>query len=187
MIVTICLLLLLPVLALCGPHPDAVPNQHAPGHVDVPENVQYIVSDPESLNGIVLDETEAVLVGKWQYSTHTPPYVGIGYLHDQKKGKGEKSVTWSIKLPDSGKWEVRISHCYNVRRATNTPITIHHSNGATTIRVNQQEVPAHGKLFRSLGVYQFDNKKSAKVIVSNQGTDENKVAIADAVQFLKVE
>src|SRR5262245_3934027 len=71
-------------------HPDAVPNIHPPGEVDVPELVPFIVADPKSLPGIVVDETSAVLVGKWQYSTHTPPYVGLGYLHDQKEGKGEK-------------------------------------------------------------------------------------------------
>ena len=75
------------------PHPDAVPNSHKPGAVDIAANVKYIVANPKKLPGIVLDETDAVLKGKWQYSTHTPPYVGIGYLHDQKSDKGKKSVT----------------------------------------------------------------------------------------------
>jgi hypothetical protein len=66
------------------PHPDAVPNSHPAGEVDIEANLKYIVALPTGLNGIVLDETEATLVGEWQYSTHTPPYVGIGYLHDMK-------------------------------------------------------------------------------------------------------
>ena len=169
------------------PHPDAVPNSHAPGEVDVPANVRLIVADPKSLEGIVMDETDAVLVGKWQYSTHTPPYVGIGYLHDMKSGKGEKSVTWHPTFPEAGRYEVRIAHCYNVRRATNTPVTIKHAKGETTVKINQQEVPEHGKLFRSLGVYEFSRGKNGAVIISNKGTEEKKVAIADAVQFLKVD
>ena len=64
------------------PHPAAGPNTHAPGEVDRPELVPFIVADPASLPGIVVDETAATLVGAWQYSTHTPPYVGLGYLHD---------------------------------------------------------------------------------------------------------
>src|SRR5215207_9004238 len=75
------------------PHPDAVPSIHAPGDVDRPELVPFIVADPTVLPGIVVDDTEARLEGKWQYSTHTPPYVGIGYLHDQRDGKGAKSAT----------------------------------------------------------------------------------------------
>ena len=165
------------------PHPDAVPNAHAPGKVDIPDNVKFIVADPQTLPGIVLDETDAVLKGKWQYSTHTPPYVGVGYLHDQKSDKGKKSVTWTPDFPKAGKYELRISHCYNSRRATTTPVTIVHATGKTTIRINQQDVPKHGKLFRSLGVFEFKKGTSGKVIISNEGTD-GKYVIADAIQLL---
>lgn len=169
------------------PHPDAVPNSHPPGEVDVPANVKYIVADPASLAGIVLDETEAELVGEWQYSTHTPPYVGIGYLHDRKAGKGEKSVTWRPEVPEAGRYEVRISHCYNVRRAVNTPVTVRHADGETTVRINQQEVPEHGRLFRTIGVFRFEAGKSGSITISNDGTDKSKVAIADAVQLIRVD
>ena len=166
------------------PHPDAVPNSHAPCEVDVPANVKFIVKDPKTLPGIVLDETDAVLNGKWQYSTHTPPYLGIGYLHDQNSDKGKKSVTWTPNIPKAGKYEVRLSHCYNVRRATNTPVTIVHASGKTTIRINQQEVPKHGKLFRSLGVFKFKKGKAGSITISNEGTD-GKYVIADAIQLLE--
>jgi hypothetical protein len=165
------------------PHPDAVPNSHAPGDVDKPELVPFIVANPASLPGIVVDETSATLVGKWEYSTHTPPYVGLGYLHDQKEGKGAKSVTFTPELPDEGFYEVRLAHCYNIRRATNTPVTIHHADGEATIRVNQQETPEHGRLFRTLGTFRFQAGRSGWVRISNEGT-EGKVAIADAVQWL---
>jgi len=166
------------------PHPDAAPNTHAPGEVDIPRNVKFIVTTTKTLPGIVLDETDAVLNGKWQYSTHTPPYVGIGYLHDQNSDKGKKSVTWTPNIPKSGKYEVRLSHCHNVRRATNTPVTIVHASGETTIRINQQEVPKHGKLFRSLGVFKFKKGKAGSITISNEGTD-GKYVIADAIQLLE--
>ena len=165
------------------PHPDAVPSTHQPGDVDVAENVPFNVTDPATLRGIVMDETAAVLKGSWQYSTHTPPYVGIGYLHDQKSDKGEKSVTWTPDFPNAGKYEVRVSHCCNVRRSNNTPVIIRHAHGESIIRINQQEVPAHGKLFRSLGVFEFEAGKIGSVTISNEGAD-GKYVIADAVQFL---
>jgi len=165
------------------PHPDAVPNSHTPGAVDIAANVKFVVPDPKTLPGIVLDETDAVLKGRWQYSTHTPPYVGIGYLHDQKSDKGKKSVTWTPIFPKTGKYEVRVSHCYNLKRSTTTPVTIIHAAGRTTIRINQQNVPKHGKLFRSLGVFEFKKGKSGSVTISNEGTEE-KYVIVDAVQFL---
>lgn len=169
------------------PHPDAVANKHAPGEVDVPENVPFIVADPATLPGIVVDEGSAVLVGKWQYSTHTPPYVGLGYLHDMKEGKGAKSATFTPDLPRDGLYEVRLAHCYNIRRATNTPVTIHHADGDTTVRINQQDVPEHGKLFRSLGKFRFTAGKNGWVRIANDGTDGKLVVIADAVQWLPLE
>jgi hypothetical protein len=165
------------------PHPDAVPNTHAPGDVDKPELVPFIVADAAALPGIVVDETAAVLAGAWQYSTHTPPYVGLGYLHDQRDGKGEKSVTFTPDLPHAGLYEVRLAHCYNVRRATSTPVTIHHAGGETTIRINQQEEPPHGRLFRTLGTFRFLAGRSGWVRIATDGT-EGKYVIAEAVQWL---
>jgi len=184
-----CLILLLAISAYAEvpvPHPEAVPNTHAPGEVDDPTMIPFVVPDPATLPGIVVDESEAALVGEWAYSTHTPPYVGIGYLHDQKVGKGEKSVTFTPDLPTEGYYEVRLSHCYNVRRATNTPVTIRHGHGETKVRINQQETPEHARLFRTLGRYWFRADKAGWVRVSNEGTDPDKVVIADAVQFLPV-
>ncbi len=165
------------------PHPDAVPNTHPPGEVDNPKLVPFIVRTSADLLGIVVDEMDAKLVGKWQYSTHTPPYVGVGYLHDQKQGKGTSSVTYTPNLTQAGTYEVRLSHCYNVRRSTNTPVTIHHADGETTLRINQQQVPEHQRLFRTLGKFRFESGKQGWVRISSDGTDGQYV-IADAVQFI---
>lgn len=169
------------------PHPKALANIHPPGEVDRPDMVKYIVVDPATLPGIVVDETSAELVGDWQYSTHTPPYVGLGYLHDMKAGKGTKSVTFTPTLPASGWYEVRLSHCYNIRRSTQTPVTIHHADGDTKVVINQQQEPEHARLFRTLGTYRFEAGRAGWVRVSNEGTEPDKVVIADAVQFLPVD
>lgn len=168
------------------PHPQALPNSHAPGEVDRPEMLPYIIPDPGSLPGIIVDETSAQLTGDWQYSTHTPPYVGIGYLHDMKSGKGTKNVTFRPNLPASGWYEVRLAHCYNIRRSTRTPVRIRHAGGESLHIINQQQEPPHGRLFRTLGTYFFQTGSTGWVRISNDGTEPDKVVIADAVQFLPV-
>ena len=80
---------------------------------------------------------------------------------------------------------MRIAHCYNIRRATNTPVTIHHADGETTVRINQQETPPHERLFRSLGTFRFQVGRAGWVRISTDGTD-GKYVIADAVQWLPV-
>ncbi len=165
------------------PHRDALPNLHAPGEVDRPELVPFLVADPATLPGIVVDETAATLIGAWQYSTHTPPYVGLGYLHDLRADKGAKSATFTPDLPRAGWYEVRLAHCYNVRRTTTAPVTIHHADGETTVRVNQREEPPHARLWRTLGTFRFAAGRTGFVRIGNAGTADGYV-IADAVQFL---
>jgi hypothetical protein len=172
-----------PVVAKLKPHPAAIANTHGEGEVDKPELVPFIVADPATLPGIVVDDTAATLVGTWQYSTHTPPYVGLGYLHDQNDGKGKKSVTFTPDLPRDGLYEVRLAHCYNVRRATNAPVAIRHAEGEKLIRINEQTPSEHDKLFTSLGTFPFKAGTNGWVRISNEGTT-SKYVIADAVQWL---
>ncbi|HYF33975.1 MAG TPA: xanthan lyase, partial [Prosthecobacter sp.] len=124
------------------------------------------------------------LTGVWRYSTHTPPYVGLGYVHGDKNHPGLKTATFRPDLPKEGTYEVRLAHCYNVRRASNVLVTIHHADGETRLRINQQEEPPHARLFRTLGTFRFAAGKTGWVEISNAGTDAGKVVIADAVQWL---
>ena len=163
----------------------ALANIHPPGEVDNAELARKVVADVSDLDGIIMDDDQAILQGEWQYSTHTPPYVGSGYLHDLKDGKGNKSVVYTPDLPAAGKYEVRVSHCYNIRRATNTVITIHHAEGETVVRINQQDIPEHAGLFRTIGCYQFLAGKHGWIRISNEGTD-GKYVIADAVQLIPI-
>lgn len=164
-------------------HSNAIPNSHAPGEVDEMSLVPFIVTNLQTLPGIVMDDTDAEITGDWQYSSHTPPYVGRGYLHDRNADKGQKSATFRPSIPAAGKYEVRISHCYNVRRATNTTVTIHHADAEFVIVINQQEEPAHDRLFRTLGTFRFTAGTENWIRISNDGTD-GKYVIVDAVQLL---
>lgn len=167
-------------------HPDAIPNSHRPDEVDIAANLEYCVRNPVRLPGIVLDETDASLVGAWQYSTHTPPYVGYGYLHDQKTGKGEKKVIYRFKVSRTNEYEIRMSHCYNVRRSTNTLVRIEGPNVERKLRINQQVTPEINKLWRSLGNYSLIAKETYYITISNEGT-EGKYVIADAFHILPSE
>jgi len=167
-------------------HTKAISNSHAPGEVDEMSLVPFIVTDLQTLPGVVLDDSDAELIGDWQYSSHTPPYVGRGYLHDRNTGKGQKSATFRPLIPVAGKYEVRISHCYNVRRSTNTTVTIHHADGELVTDINQQDQPAHDRLFRTVGTFRFQAGAESWIRISNDGTD-GKYVIVDAVQLLHVD
>ena len=161
------------------------PRLPRPDQVDKPENIKFIVPDKSKLAGIVVDNTEAKLVGEWKHSVHTPPFVGKSYIHDMKEKKGAKSATFTPNLPLTGLYEVRISHNSNIRRANDVPITIHHAKGKSVVLINEGDPAPIAKLFRSIGIFEFEKGNEGSVTIGTEGT-EGKYVIVDAVQFIPV-
>jgi len=170
------------IIFLFGQSLVALPT---PDQVDIPANIQHIVEDPATLLGVVVDNTEAVLVGEWKHSVHTPPFVGVSYIHDMKEKKGEKSATFTPDIPESGLYEVRVSHNTNIRRANGVPIRVKHAEGETVVKINEGERAPINHLFRSLGSFRFNKGKCGFVRIETAGT-EGKYVIVDSVQFLPV-
>ncbi len=161
------------------------PSLPKPSQVDKPGMIRFIKPDPKGLPGIVVDDVDAKLIGQWKHSVHTPPFVGQSYLHDMKEAKGKKSATFVPDLPKGGRYEVRMSHNSNVRRANGVPVTIRHADGESTVKVNEGEPAPIGKLFRSMGVFRFEKGREGSVTIGTTGTD-GKYVIVDSVQFLPV-
>jgi len=129
-----------------------------------------------------VDDTAATVVGQWVHSKFSPNHVDKGYLHDEKTGKGEKSVTWTPDLPQGGTYEVRIAFAGSSGRDTAVPVTIRHAEGETTLKIDQSKVPPIRQTFLSLGSFRFEAGKQGSVMLSNMGTTG--YVIADAVQFV---
>jgi hypothetical protein len=137
--------------------------------------------DPKQLAGIVVDDVQAKKEGEWLPSSSIGPYVGAGYLHDNKEGRGRKSVTFTIPLAKPGKYEVRLIYTPHANRATNVPVLIKHSAGSESLIVDQQKTPAIDKTSQSLGTFAFD--KQAVVRIGNE--DANGYVVVDAVQLVE--
>ena len=140
--------------------------------------------DPESLNGLVIDDTDAHARGNWQMSTAKSPYIGGGYLHDQNGGKASRWVIFETDVPESGRYEVRLAYTADENRATNVPVTIVDSRGEHVRRINQRKQPDIEPVFVSLGQYRFDKDQPVKITINNRGTDG--YVVVDAVQLLPV-
>jgi hypothetical protein len=138
---------------------------------------------PGKLAGVTVDDREATFVGAWKASQFSKPYVGEGYVHDDKAGKGEKSATFTPKLPKAGEYEVFVSYTPADNRATNVPVTVKHAGGEATVTINQREAPKIDGLFRPVGRYRFEASGGA-VTIANKGTDG--YVIVDAVRFIPV-
>ena len=109
-----------------------------------------------ALPGIVLDDQQAKVVGGWSTSTTVAPYLGSGYLTDNNADKGQRTVTFTPVIPQSGRYEVRFAYTAQANRATNVPITILHADGENTVIVNEREAPPLTGHFVSLGTFRFE-------------------------------
>ena len=138
--------------------------------------------DPSQLAGIVLDDSDAKVVGFWKPSTYVRNFIGQGYVTDDNKGKGEKTLTFSPTFPATGRYEVRLAYAHSPNRAKNVRINILHADGEDSVFVDQTETPLVEGHFVSLGKFRFEKDGAGYVLISNEGTT-GYVAV-DALQFL---
>ena len=143
---------------------------------------KQIVAKPSNFPGVIVDSAQAKHVGHWQHSQYSKHYIGDGYLHDQDKEKGEKSLTFTPELPRAGRYEVRFAYVHAPSRAANVPVTIFHAEGETLVRVNQQDAPPFDGRFVSLGQFRFETNGFAYVLIGSE--DTKGYVTADAVQFI---
>jgi hypothetical protein len=140
--------------------------------------------DAKTLPGIVIDDTKAELSGNWKEGQGLKGYVGRRYMYHSAKGEAE--ARFSIEVPESGEYEVRVSWQPHENRSSKTPVTVTDSAGeAKTVVVNQREKPHLRPGFYSLGRYQFEEGKMGTVVFTNEGVDGS--IHVDAVQLIPVE
>lgn len=138
--------------------------------------------DIKTLPGLVLDNRSAKLKGEWMRSTSNPHWVGEEYIHDKSEKGTEKTVTYDLKIPQSGSYEVRLSYSAGTNRPTKALIRVQHGGGKKDVRINQRKSPPHDNLFITIGTFPFEKDQPASIQISNKGTSG--ALIADAVQLL---
>lgn len=138
------------------------------------------VNQPVSVTVDNSNTTQITVTGSWSSSSSSFNYYGASYLTDGNTGKGSKSVLFSPALPSAGTYNVQLYWPGGANRASNVPVAITHSNGVSTVTVNQQS----DGYWYSLGTYQFPAGNTGSVRISNTGA--NGYVIADAARFVAV-
>jgi hypothetical protein len=141
--------------------------------------------DPSKLPGIVVDDNQATLNGFTPVGTTVGPFVGSGYRHDGDSDKGHQQARFTVKVDESGLYQVSISYSAHPNRASNVPVYIQHADGETTVQVDQRKTARIDKLFEPLGKFPFQSGKDYTVVISNAGTDGH--VLVDALQLLPVD
>lgn len=136
--------------------------------------------DPKKLEGIVVDDKQAKLIGKWTSGTGLKNYVGYSYLYagGDKNAKAEFTVT----VAKPGQYDVQIFSQGHENRAPNTMVTVSHQNKTSTFHVDQrQKTKDH-----VITVTQVEVKEPGEVVIalSTEGAKGN--VHVDAVRLLPV-
>lgn len=142
----------------------------------------FAQTDPSSLSGITIDDTEAELVGEWKSSTSTKPYLGESYIHDQSTAKGEKSAAFTFRVPVAGEYHLLIAYTSGSNRALKVPITVHSVDGKKTIHLNEKQPTQLGTGFTEVGKFDFSDTADAKVLIETNGTSA--YVIVDGIRLL---
>ncbi len=149
------------------------------------ETLQRIVDLQAGSTATTVDNVAARITGAWKDSTYSQKYVGAGYIHDDKSGKGDKSVEFKIKPVMTALHEVRISYTSGSTRAKNVPITVRTKGQEKTFTLDQTPTPPINGLFAAVGRLPCTAGEELTVTISNRGTEG--YVIVDAVQIVPVD
>ena len=157
------------------------------GYTPPPPIVEKTAGPPgipvASLPGLVVDDDQAKLTGKWIKGSGLPDYVGTGYRY--RNGKDEGTARYEFKIEKAGTYEVRMNYGEHENRASNAPVAVESAEGTKQLTVNERLKSPLPKGFISLGKFRFEPGKPAAVVVGD-GPANGDVHI-DVVQLLPVE
>ncbi len=133
---------------------------------------------------VVVDDTQAEITGNWVPSTHTKPFHGAGYLHDDNRDKGAKSIRFTLTAPAEGLYELAFSYAPGTNRCKATPVEIVGLDQSEIQNINQQKAPAGSDGFQPLGRYELKAGELMTVTITNAETSG--YVIADAARLAPV-
>ncbi|MCH1494283.1 MAG: FAD-dependent oxidoreductase [Rubripirellula sp.] len=132
------------------------------------------------LDGIVVDDDQAVLKGTWTVGTGLPNYVQYGYRYGSPNSNS--SASYSLTVKKAGEYAVEIFTQSHENRSTKTPVVIEQAGQSETYYVNQRET-------RPDGIAQVTNVKLSEgetVTVRIETMDADGTVHIDAVRLLEL-
>ncbi len=93
--------------------------------------------DPAKIDGIVVDDVTASLIGDWTEGNGLKGYVGYGYRY-ASPGSGA-TAKFTIRPTRSGRFELRFYTRPHENRSTKTPITVRQGDLVRTTLIDQRQ------------------------------------------------
>jgi len=134
----------------------------------------------KELEGIVVDDDDAILKGAWTVGTGLKNYVQYGYRYGSPNTNS--AATYSLKAKDAGNYAIEIFTLSHQNRSTNTPVVVSQAGKSSTYYVNQR-VKAEEGVSRITEVNLAEGE-TIVVRIETQGADGT--VHIDAVRLLEL-
>jgi hypothetical protein len=142
--------------------------------------------DPQGLEGVVVDERSAQLIGAWSHGTGLAGHIGWGY-HYASADTGAEAV-FELTAPQAGLYQVRLAYREHENRGTTVPIAVRVKDVGRSAEyratLNMQQAPAQDGFepLRTLSL------QAGEVVRVRVGTDRaGGLACVDACQLIAVD
>lgn len=132
------------------------------------------------LEGLVIDDEEAELTGKWATGQGLQPYINKGYRYAGK----DASARFPFSVKETGTYEVRIAWQPHENRGKSVPVSVLSADGEKTFTIDQSKKAELDQGFHSLGQFKFEAGAEAAVTFRTEGAKGN--VHLDCVQVLPV-
>ena len=165
--------------------PGAMRRDTLEGNLYLPANAKKLPPvaedsiNPAKLEGIVIDDTEAELNGKWAHGAGLKPFVGKHYSYSSA---ANASARFAFSVKQTGNYDVRIYFQPHENRAKAAPVSVLSADGEKTFIVNQTKPAPLPQGAYSLGTFKFTAGEEAAVIFRT--TNSGGHVHLDAVQVL---
>lgn len=139
--------------------------------------------DPKKLEGLVIDNRQAVLSGSWKEGTGLPKYVGYEYLYAANNSGAFARFTAKPEKP--GRYRVRVAYQHHENRGEAVPVEIRCGTFQKEYRVDMTIPPDVDKVMTTLDEIIVPEGEPVVVTVRTDNAKGN--AHADAIQLVPVE
>ena len=125
----------------------------------------------DSLPGVAVDDRKAKFVGSWTKGHGLNPYVGYGYSYASSNPKS--TVTFEIKAPKEGTYELRYAWQPHPNRASNAVANVHVDDKTIDVPLNLRSKPPILDGWGPLGTFTLGKGETITVTLATQGADGN--------------
>ncbi len=156
-----------------------VRSMNSAGQLATSGDFTFTTLAPGQVGEIILDNTDATVVGTWSTGTGSTDKFGADYRY-KSGGTGSAYLQYTPTISAPGDYQVYCWYPQGANRTVGAPYVIAYNGGTVTVPVNQQ---SGGGAWNLLGTFNFALGTSGNVKIKDNFADSTQVVMADAIKF----